>query len=90
MGKRRRQDSEKDTSETEENMSLVPSSDHGEEKQLHRIMCVTDRFGELHFVVKWKDGSVGLLPAKEANVKYTQEVIRYYEVCVMRRSLRLS
>ncbi|ETN76623.1 hypothetical protein RB195_008472 [Necator americanus] len=55
------------------------SSEKREEKQLHRIIGLTDSPGELHFLIKWKDHTADLVPAKEANVKYPQEVIRFYE-----------
>ncbi|RCN32912.1 chromo shadow domain protein [Ancylostoma caninum] len=54
-------------------------SEKREEKQLHRIIGLTDSPGELHFLIKWKDPTADLVPAKEANVKYPQEVIRFYE-----------
>ncbi|XGW16590.1 hypothetical protein V3C99_001776 [Haemonchus contortus] len=54
-------------------------SEKREEKQLHRIIGLTDSPGELHFLIKWKDHTADLVPAKEANVKYPQEVIRFYE-----------
>ncbi|EYC20811.1 hypothetical protein Y032_0021g439 [Ancylostoma ceylanicum] len=55
------------------------ASEKREEKQLHRIIGLTDSPGELHFLIKWKDHTADLVPAKEANVKYPQEVIRFYE-----------
>ncbi|KAK6039901.1 chromo shadow domain protein [Cooperia oncophora] len=54
-------------------------SEKRDEKQLHRIIGLTDAPGELHFLIKWKDHTADLVPAKEANVKYPQEVIRFYE-----------
>ncbi|VDM70191.1 unnamed protein product, partial [Strongylus vulgaris] len=45
------------------------STEKREEKQLHRIIGLTDSPGELHFLIKWKDHTADLVPAKEANVK---------------------
>ncbi|CAJ0600426.1 unnamed protein product [Cylicocyclus nassatus] len=69
---------ERKRSKTEKKEPSV-SSDKREEKQLHRIIGLTDTPGELHFLIKWKDHTADLVPAKEANVKYPQEVIRFYE-----------
>ncbi|KHJ77704.1 chromo shadow domain protein, partial [Oesophagostomum dentatum] len=48
------------------------TSEKREEKQLHRIIGLTDSPGELHFLIKWKDHTADLVPAKEANVKLVQ------------------
>ncbi|VDM57993.1 unnamed protein product [Angiostrongylus costaricensis] len=64
---------------TEKKETAATSSEKREEKQLLRIVGLTDTPGELHFLIKWKDHTADLVPAKEANVKYPQEVIRFYE-----------
>ncbi|KAJ1360530.1 hypothetical protein KIN20_019524 [Parelaphostrongylus tenuis] len=46
------------TMRIEENMSLVASWDHGEEKQLHLIFSVTVAPGELQF---WSNGKTAVL-----------------------------
>ncbi|KIH47931.1 chromo shadow domain protein [Ancylostoma duodenale] len=52
-----------------EKKELSAGSEKREEKQLHRIIGLTDSPGELHFLIKWKDHTADLVPAKEANVK---------------------
>uniref|UniRef100_A0A1I7WQZ8 Chromo domain-containing protein n=1 Tax=Heterorhabditis bacteriophora TaxID=37862 RepID=A0A1I7WQZ8_HETBA len=39
------------------------------QKEVASIIGVTDVPGELHFLIKWRDDSADLIPAKEANVK---------------------
>ncbi|KAJ1350325.1 hypothetical protein KIN20_006090 [Parelaphostrongylus tenuis] len=56
------------TWKVEKKKTPVTSSESREE-QLHRIIRYTNAPGELHYLVKWNDDSVDLIPAKEANIK---------------------
>jgi len=48
--------------------------------QPEKIIGVADSGGELMFLVKWKGlEKVELVPAREANVKFTDMVVKFYE-----------
>lgn len=48
--------------------------------QPEKIIGVADSGGELMFLTKWKGKEkVDLVPAREANVKFTDMVVRFYE-----------
>jgi|ERR1712130_35929 len=48
--------------------------------EAERIVGATDEYGELHFLIKWKNKKeADLIPSKIANVKIPQMVIAFYE-----------
>lgn len=50
------------------------------EKVPEKIVGATDINGQLQFLIKWKDlDEADLVLAKEANIKWPQTVIRFYE-----------
>uniref|UniRef100_A0A1I7TM74 Chromo domain-containing protein n=1 Tax=Caenorhabditis tropicalis TaxID=1561998 RepID=A0A1I7TM74_9PELO len=48
-------------------------------KQLKCLVGLTRASGELHFLCKFSDDTARLLPTKEVNLRYPQQVIKYYE-----------
>lgn len=54
------------------------------EAEAERIIGAVQIVGELHFVIKWKDiVAPSLVVAKEANIKWPQIVIDFYESRVL-------
>uniref|UniRef100_A0A8R1DY32 ChSh domain-containing protein n=1 Tax=Caenorhabditis japonica TaxID=281687 RepID=A0A8R1DY32_CAEJA len=48
-------------------------------KTLRTIHGITKAPGELHFLCKFNDESMHLVPASEANERFPDRVIRFYE-----------
>ena len=47
---------------------------------LQKIVGVNNSYGEVNFLIKWKDAQEAeLVPAKKINTKYPQTVIKFYE-----------
>jgi hypothetical protein len=70
--------SEEKKAKKEDNSSRVRGFDRGLE--VERILGATDSSGDLMFLLKWKGcDEADLVPAKEANLKCPQPVIKFYE-----------
>ena len=70
--------SEEKKAKKEDSSSRVRGFDRGLE--VERILGATDSSGDLMFLLKWKGSDeADLVPAKEANLKCAQSVIKFYE-----------
>ncbi|KAJ6642462.1 Chromobox protein like 5 [Pseudolycoriella hygida] len=65
----------------ENKTSLPEEKSKSEEKVPEKILgATTNDEGHILFLMKWKDSDLGdLVPSKEANIKYPEIVIRFYE-----------